>query len=202
MSNTYLNVTIEKKWLTQNFDFKSLILNWILKLLIATKKSEVLEQSCVWLFYYFNFERNYDVSKSNGSCILLNENINFNKSKTETKMENPTHNFRETNPVLQLIKELQIKSKTVISWSSQKKREGIFSNVYFVRMKFFRHLRFISMYSVLNTLSEYRYFYISKSINPYTFLLVFKIVGSPQCIPKTAILKSTSEQLLMCWLFH
>ena len=108
MSNIYLNVTIEKKWITQNFDFKSLILNWILKLLIATKKSQVLEQSCVWLFYYFNFERNYDVSKSNGSCILLNENINFNKSKTETKMENPTHNFRETNPVLQLIKELQI----------------------------------------------------------------------------------------------
>ena len=137
MSNIYLNVTIEKKWLTQNFDFKSLILNWILKLLIATKKSEVLEQSCVWLFYYFNFERNYDISKSNGSCILLNENINFNKSKTETKIENSTHNFRETNPVLQLIKELQIKSKTVISWSSQKNREGFFLTFILSEWNFF-----------------------------------------------------------------
>ena len=32
------------------------------------------------------------------------------------------------------------------------------------------------MYSVLYTLSEYTYFYISKNITSYTFLLVFKIV--------------------------
>ena len=38
------------------------------------------------------------------------------------------------------------------------------------------------MYSVLNTLSEYRYFYISEIITSYTFLLVFKIVESLQCI--------------------
>ena len=31
------------------------------------------------------------------------------------------------------------------------------------------------MYSVLNTLSEYTYFYISKNITSHTFLLVFKI---------------------------
>ena len=43
---------------------------------------------------------------------------------------------------------------------------------------------FISMYSVLNVLSEYTYFYISKSITPYTFLLVFKIVERLQCILK------------------
>ena len=45
-------------------------------------------------------------------------------------MENPAHSFRETNLVLQLIKEEQIKSKTV-------KKEGIFSTVYFVQRKFF-----------------------------------------------------------------
>ena len=33
---------------------------------------------CVWLFYYFNFERNYDVLKSKILCILLNKNINLN----------------------------------------------------------------------------------------------------------------------------
>ena len=38
------------------------------------------------------------------------------------------------------------------------------------------------MYSVLNTLSEYTYFYIPKDITSYTFLLVFKIVESPQSI--------------------
>ena len=51
----------------------------------------------MWFFYYFHFERNYDVLKSKSQCILLNENINFNKNITESKMENPTHSFRERN---------------------------------------------------------------------------------------------------------
>ena len=72
----------------------------------------------MWLFYYFNFERNYDVLKSKSPCSLLNKNINFNKNGTESKMENPTHSFRETKLVLQLIEESQIKSKTVMSWSA------------------------------------------------------------------------------------
>ena len=37
-------------------------------------------------------------------------------------MENPTYAFRDTNLVSQLIKELRIKSKTVMSWSSRKKK--------------------------------------------------------------------------------
>ena len=63
---------------------------------------EVWEQNCVWLFYHFNFERNYEVLKSKSPGILLYKNINFNKNGTESKMENPTHGFRETNLVLQL----------------------------------------------------------------------------------------------------
>ena len=43
------------------------------------------------------------------------------------------------------------------------------------------------MYSVLNTLSEYTYFCISKNITSYTFLLVFKIVESLQCIFKKVV---------------
>ena len=38
------------------------------------------------------------------------------------------------------------------------------------------------MYSVLNTVSEYIYFQISKNITSYSFLLVFKIVESLHCI--------------------
>ena len=40
------------------------------------------------------------------------------------------------------------------------------------------------MYSVLNALSEYTYFYISKNITSHTFLIVLKIVESRQCILK------------------
>ena len=60
-------------------------------------------QDYVWLFCHFNFETNYDVLKSKSRCILLNKNVNFTKSETDSKMENPKHSFRETNLVVQLI---------------------------------------------------------------------------------------------------
>ena len=43
------------------------------------------------------------------------------------------------------------------------------------------------MYSVLNTPSEYVYLYISRNITSHTFLLVFKIVESLQCILKASL---------------
>ena len=92
------------------------------------KKIRGLEAKlCVdFLFLNFsNFERNYDVLKSKNLCILLNKNISFNKNETEFKMGNSTHSFKDMNLVLHLIK-LQIKSKTVMSWSLRKKKGGIF----------------------------------------------------------------------------
>ena len=44
--------------------------------------------------------------------------------------------------------------KTVMSWSLQKKKEGIFSTAYFFQREIFLNLSFISVYNVLNTLSE------------------------------------------------
>ena len=49
----------------------------------------------------FNFERTNEVLKSKSPCFLLNKNIKFNKNETESKMENPTQNFREITHVLQ-----------------------------------------------------------------------------------------------------
>ena len=68
-----------------------------------------------------------------------------------------------------------------MSWGSWKKVH--FCTVYFVRRNFF-NMCLISMYSVLNTSSEYIYFYVSKNITSFTFLLVFKIAKSFQCILK------------------
>ena len=45
-------------------------------------------------FYYFDFERNYDVLNSKSPCIFLNKNTNFNKNWMELKRKNPTHSFR------------------------------------------------------------------------------------------------------------
>ena len=41
---------------------------------------EVLEQNCVWLFYYFNFERNYGASKSPRFCWYLKSSKALNVS--------------------------------------------------------------------------------------------------------------------------
>ena len=57
----------------------------------------------VQLFYYFDFERNYGVLQPKIIFFLLNKKPKLSKNKTEWKMENPTHAFRERNPVLQLI---------------------------------------------------------------------------------------------------
>ena len=39
------------------------------------------------------------VLKSTSICNFLNKNINFNKNKTQSKIENPAYSFRETNLV-------------------------------------------------------------------------------------------------------
>ena len=49
----------------------------------------------MWFFYYFNLDRSYDVLKSSSTCFLLSKNMNFNKNETASKVENPTHAFRE-----------------------------------------------------------------------------------------------------------
>ena len=109
--------------------------------------------------------------KSKSPCILMNKNINFNENKKESKMENLTHSFRETNFVLQLIKESKIKSKTVMTWVAKEKRWHFLYRL-FCPKEFFC-IRFILMYKVLNTLSEYTYFYISKNISLYNFTACF-----------------------------
>ena len=53
------------------------------------------------------------------------------------------------------------------------------------------------MYIVSNTLSEYTYFYISKNITSCTFLYVFKIFESLQCILKCDVL--TKHRCTTVW---
>ena len=106
MPNIYLKVTIEKNMKKLTFSkirfsmFNKFVTRsvlgssnsrrcWILKLLVATKKLEVWEQNCAWLFCYFNFERNYNVLKSKSPCILFNKNKNFNKNESYRKWKIP-----------------------------------------------------------------------------------------------------------------
>ena len=148
MLNICLKVPIRKSWRSRTFDFlilknfspgqflgssNSRRYHWIFKTSCCNLKVRGLGvKLCPDFLFFFNFERNYDVLKSKNPCILLNRNINFNKNETESKLKNPTYRFREMNLVPQLIQKSQIKSKTMISWSSWKN----FCTIYFVRGKF------------------------------------------------------------------
>ena len=75
------------------------------------------------------------------------------------------------------------------SWSFWKKKR-VFFYIPLILLTVYCLLYFISMYKVLNILSEYTYFYIYKKTLytsytfTYTFLIVSKIVESRQCILK------------------
>ena len=129
----------------------------------------------MWLFYYFNFERNYDVLKSKSPYILLNKNINFNKNETESKMENPKHSFRETNLVLQLIiKNCKLKVKLWWAGSRERKKRAFFVPLILSRGNFF------DICILPQWHSEYTYFYISLLCT--LCCLFLKLVESLQCI--------------------
>ena len=152
MSNIYLKVTIKEKWLTYNFHFLNLKSSSPTSLVSRSLFGE-LQFKQIWL----NFQTSCCNLKIRGlgakfclvfplllfwtelwrfkveeSMLLLNKNINFNKSEMEVKMENPAYSFREMNLVFQLVWELWNKSKIVMNWSSQKKKECIVCNVCFV----------------------------------------------------------------------
>ena len=116
MSNICLTVTFEKKWRTHNFHFKSLKsslpdqflgnsnsrrYHWIFKLLVPTQKSGLEAKLCV-AFLLFLFWKELWRFKVKDSIFFVEEKFKFNKTKTESKMDNPTCSFREMNDVLHL----------------------------------------------------------------------------------------------------
>ena len=74
-----------------------------------------------------------------------------------------------------LYKNHNLKVKLWCVGARRKKKSGFFVSFNLSKGSFFLTFVFISMYSKLNKLSEYIYFYISKNITSYTFLLVFKL---------------------------
>ena len=99
-------------------------------------------------------------------------------------MDDPKHSFGETNLVLQLIQELQIKNKVVMSWSSQKKKEGIFLYRLFVQRIFFNIcvLSQCILYCIhFQNICTFTY---QKTLLHIILLLVFKTVESLQYILK------------------
>ena len=81
-------------------------------------------------------------------------------------MENPTHSFRETN-YFSSYKNRKYKSKTN-ELELAKGKSAIFV-AFILSKEIFVTLFFFVIYSVINTLSEFTYFYVSKSTS-YSFV--------------------------------
>ena len=81
-----------------------------------------------------------------------------------------------------------------MSWNSQNKKVYFLKHL-FCPKKIFRHLCFIILNSAWNKLCGYIYFYTSKNIILYSFLLGFKIADSLLCILKLSHLKILSPKL-------
>ena len=91
----------------------------------------------MWFFYHYNSERNYDVLKSNSPSVLLKKNVNSNKNETESKLEFPHTVLERRTFCLSLCNYHKLKIKLWWVEARNKKKEGIFCTVYFVRRNFF-----------------------------------------------------------------
>ena len=80
----------------------------------------------MWLFYYFNFERNYDVLKSKSPCILLNKNINVNKNKTESKWKIPRKVLKKRILCFSSYKNRKLKVKLWWVGARERKKRAFF----------------------------------------------------------------------------
>ena len=146
--------------------------HWILKLLLQLKN-----QRSAWLFYYFDLEKNYDVLKSKGPCILVNENMNLNKTKRNWKWKIPHTVLESRTLCFSSYKSRKLKIKLWWTGARERKKRAFFVPFILSEGNFF-NIYVLSQCSVLNTFSEDTYFYISKTSTSYTFWLVFKIVES------------------------
>ena len=138
-------------------------------------------------FLYFNFERGYDVLKTKSPCIFLNKNINFNRNKTESKMENLAQFWRDAPcfSAHRRIANLKKKKKTVMSYSSRKKKKTFFLPFIFSEDSFFK-ICVLSQCIVYWINFQNIHTFTNQKILLHTLvLLVSKTGKSLQCILKS-----------------
>ena len=131
------------------------------------------EQNCMWLFYYFNIERNYGVLNSNNTFILFNKNMSFNKIETESKMGNPLIVLERWTLCFSSYKNRKLKVK--LWWVGARERK---KKAFFVLFIFFEWICF-----KICVLSQCVVYWIHFQNIHTLLLLIFKIVESSQFYP-------------------
>ena len=126
----------------------------------------------MWLFHYFNFERNYDLLKSKSPWILLNKNINFSKNETESKMENLQPVLERRTLRFSSFKNRKLKIKPCWAGARERKKRVFFVPFILSKGNFLKNLCFISVYIVLNTIQKIHTFTYQKTLL-HTLLCLF-----------------------------
>ena len=115
MSNIYLKVTIQMFFWVWFSGFKKFTTTLVFEEIQLIQISLNFKTSCCNLkirdlgaklyaaFLLFSFWKELWRSKVKESMYFVEQKINVNKNETESKMENPTHSFREPNLLLRLI---------------------------------------------------------------------------------------------------
>ena len=96
----------------------------------------------MWLLYYFNLERNYDVLKSKSLCFLLNKNKNSNKNHTHVKKVG--HSSKFLFGIYWWTWKIFIKH--LLKWANKKLRILIFTMLHFLKNKE-KHLKISLFYT-------------------------------------------------------
>ena len=146
MSIFYWKVTVEtfsklwfsgfKKFVTRSV-FGELQLMQI-SLNFKTSFCEVWEENYVWLFYYFNFERNYDVLKIRSPRILLKKNIGFIKTKRNRKTKIPQTVLKRRTLCFNSYKNRKLKVKLWWVGARERKKRAFFVPFILLEGNFFK----------------------------------------------------------------
>ena len=89
-------------------------------------KNQRSRRKTVWLFYYFYFEKNYDVLKSKSPCFLLNKNINFKKTKLNWKWKIPHTVLERWTMSISSYKDWELKVKLWCVGARERKKGAFF----------------------------------------------------------------------------
>ena len=127
---------------------------WFSNLFLQLKNRKSRSKAVCNFPIIFKFERNYDFAKPNNQCSLLNKNINFNKRETKWKVQNLTLFLERWKLCFSSYRICELKVKLWSVGACERKKMAFFVTFILFEGYFFWHLRFISMWNVLNKLSE------------------------------------------------
>ena len=150
--------------------------------------SIILIYYIILIFYYSNYFKSSPAwiclvtLKFKVSMLLVEQKYKLNKKKQNRKWKTPRTVLERRTLCFSWYVNRELKIKLWWFGARRRIKRAFLYRLFCLNNCFLKNWRFISVYSVLNKLSEYKYFYMSKNITSYTFLLIFKNVESLHCI--------------------